>query len=907
MTSKLEQPRIVDKRQTIAGTEYLVSTSGEWVPSSTSRCINPELVELYEWLRNSGFREGTTVFASLQRSGFVSAKGARKRLPSSSLTSATYPASTLVSPVKQESNMNQTKGAGNESGQMVEDQPLGSVKDEIIQEGVELSMDAVTIESASQDNDSEQEGSPIASRHKKPRLDGSYVEDLSLLSIDTQEKTLESRLSSPNGLQAVTPTAEENNDIKPEESKPHVSPAVKKEPASNQSQDQEQQQVKEFNRNTEQMIEVYFKEGMDVSGVEMFDTLLGPFRRPTKGFIASFFYSVVLSPLTEPATIEAAIHVLDRTLTIHGPEPFQNIWDVQKRRREVADGTNALSRHTSSSASSSSALGTESGRNTRSSAGGSEVSSLSADPEVSSVPIPTGRLPSWNNIWDLIKAEFGLDTRPESKHHIALQEYHIRKQLQGEDLIPEPSFIGKKGEDVGDAAKGVGEEREVRDEIGRAIVGLLLRILEQDAVLRNVSSTTFFCRDVLMIDPFSPAQGVRQALDVAFQIISLATSSRYLESPPPLATTSTEALSGARSVTSWPLDERCRLNSAGMEILQLGQQFLLLLIRFTEAGELLPGKGLEELAREVLSRLSKVNRDRKIPGSSGSSRSGSSGTPLLLERYNLDQTQIILKSLIQGPCLLDSGTGSGASVKLRHEKGNKNQQRRDGGGEEYSVNEDDYNGILKSQTGICMGSSAFVMVLVDLWFRSKTRSGGGSSQLSFRKVVEEYAMPHDVRPSTPTTAAAVASTTATTKSEKTRTVTTRRTRGRKTSISSEDEDIGELELTNVSSADTGREGLELWSAKDLEQVEWVVMMIEVLVWSWIEARGIRRDEIEGTGLEKLLYPDELSHQSIDKDPSSGWLVMSRLLTTIGGTLKVRWEQLGSVIEAAIMVEDLCLR
>ncbi|KAF8936552.1 hypothetical protein BGZ58_004048 [Dissophora ornata] len=765
--------------------------------------------------------------------------------------------------------MNQTKGAGNESGQMVEDQPLGSVKDEIIQEGVELSMDAVTIESASQDNDSEQEGSPIASRHKKPRLDGSYVEDLSLLSIDTQEKTLESRLSSPNGLQAVTPTAEENNDIKPEESKPHVSPAVKKEPASNQSQDQEQQQVKEFNRNTEQMIEVYFKEGM-----------------------------VVLSPLTEPATIEAAIHVLDRTLTIHGPEPFQNIWDVQKRRREVADGTNALSRHTSSSASSSSALGTESGRNTRSSAGGSEVSSLSADPEVSSVPIPTGRLPSWNNIWDLIKAEFGLDTRPESKHHIALQEYHIRKQLQGEDLIPEPSFIGKKGEDVGDAAKGVGEEREVRDEIGRAIVGLLLRILEQDAVLRN---------DVLMIDPFSPAQGVRQALDVAFQIISLATSSRYLESPPPLATTSTEALSGARSVTSWPLDERCRLNSAGMEILQLGQQFLLLLIRFTEAGELLPGKGLEELAREVLSRLSKVNRDRKIPGSSGSSRSGSSGTPLLLERYNLDQTQIILKSLIQGPCLLDSGTGSGASVKLRHEKGNKNQQRRDGGGEEYSVNEDDYNGILKSQTGICMGSSAFVMVLVDLWFRSKTRSGGGSSQLSFRKVVEEYAMPHDVRPSTPTTAAAVASTTATTKSEKTRTVTTRRTRGRKTSISSEDEDIGELELTNVSSADTGREGLELWSAKDLEQVEWVVMMIEVLVWSWIEARGIRRDEIEGTGLEKLLYPDELSHQSIDKDPSSGWLVMSRLLTTIGGTLKVRWEQLGSVIEAAIMVEDLCLR
>ncbi|KAG0301001.1 hypothetical protein BGZ98_008710 [Dissophora globulifera] len=694
----------------------------------------------------------------------------------------------------------------------------------------------------------------------------------------------------------------------------------------------EQAQVLQFNRNSEQLIEGYFKEGMDATGVEMFDILLGPHRRPTKEFIASFFYAVILSPLTEPATIEAAIHVLDRTLTIHGPEPFQNIWDVQKRRREIADGTNAFSRLSSSSSSGSIiTAGLGSGMSTRSSVGGGSEASLSASnvTGASSIPLSKGRLPSWNTMWDLIRAEFGLDTRPESKHHIALQEYHIRMRLQGEDLIPEPSTIGKAGQGDEDlfqedeGAQGVREEQEVRDEIGRAIVGLLLRILEQDAVLKNVSSMSYFCHNVLMTDPYSPMHTVRPALDTAFQIISLATSSRYLEPPPPPKTgrdstavgATGESIKATRPSPSWPLQEHYTLNAAGMEILQLGQQFLLLLIRFTEAGQLLPGKGMEELAREALSRLSKVNRDRKAPVVSGSNRSGTStgagaglGTPFFLERCNLDQTEIFLKTLIQGPCLLDAGTGSGSGVKLRRENSDQQKENTGGSGQEYSISADDYNGILKSQTGICVGSSAFVMTLVDLWFRSKT-TAGGSTQMSFRRVVEEYARPGTLRPS-----AVTAATTAVTgpKNEKLRVSKRRRTtKGRKPSQPPSDEDNDEdevLESREMPSSETDRgAAAEQWNAKDLEQLEWVVMMIEVLVWSWIEARGIRRDEIAGTGLERALFPEEASQDHAESNTSSGWLEMSRLLMTIGGTLQTRWEQLESIIEAAILVEDLCLR
>ncbi|KAF9115939.1 hypothetical protein BGX27_005631 [Mortierella sp. AM989] len=862
MTSRLEQPRIIDKRRTFAGAEYLDSITGEWIPSSTSRCINPELVELYEWLHNSGYRDGATVFASPLRSNLGWAKGARKRLQPA-LPGATSPPQ---SPRDTSSNgVPERDGPSSRMDNTSGDNIASGGEDANIQTN-ESSLQART---EPRDDSIGAANLPLSPKSKKPRLEELEVEDLNQLSIAQPE------VESP---------------LRPPLSTTSAGHALKNEPAVNQTPEQEQE-VRDFNRNTEHMIEIYFKEGMDASGVEMFDILLGPFRRPTKEFVASFFYAVILSPFTEPATIEAAIHVLDRTLTIHGPEPFQDIWDVQKRRREVADGTSAFSRQPimSSSSHSVQSPGFEpmSGMSTRSSSSGNGENSANFN-RASMASNPTGRLPSWNNVWDLVKAELGLDNRPESKQHIALQENHIRIRLQGDGVHQDPSLAKEDDDSDEEASKEVErvaaptEEQEIRDEIGRAIVGLMIRILEQDAVLKNVSIRTFFCRDVLTIDPFSPAQSIRQALDVAFQITALATTSRYLEPPSNTMLGGNAAIGStgtAKSIAPWPLNERCTLNSAGMEILQLGQQFLLLLIRFTEAGQLLPGKGLEELAREVLSRLTKMNKDRKVPSSAGlkgSKRSGSA-TTYLLERYNLDQMEIFLKALIQGPCLLDSGTGSGAGVKLRKEGRARSRGTNEDG---YSFGEDDYNGVLKSQTGVCMGSSAFVMILVDLWFRSKTTATGGggiigsaNSQLSFRRVVEEYAMPNVVRPS---------GNSATTKSAKAKTAAAKKSL-------------------------VDQDNMGQWNPKDLEQVEWTVMMLEVLIWSWIEARGIRREEIVGTGLEHALYPDESSWQCTDEDGSSGWRAMSELLTKLGGSLKSRWEQLESVIEAAIMVEDLGLR
>ncbi|KAF9431891.1 hypothetical protein BGZ76_011565 [Entomortierella beljakovae] len=864
MTSRLEQPRIIDKRRTISGTEYLVSTTEEWVPSSTSRCINPELVELYEWLHNSGFREGTTVFASSNRTNLGWAKGARKRLQSNTSSVLSDPQSP-----KEGNNTNGVSISGVAERICTEEATAEKESGDIL-DADEL---AEKIKNEPLDSDDEARNSSSYPRAKKPRLEGLRSEDIARLSITPPESGSPAKIYSPS----LTDD-----------------PTVKKESGSEEISGDDQE-VRDFNRNTEQMIEVYFKEGMDANGVEIFDILLGPYRRPTKEFVASFFYAVILSPFTDPVTVEASIHLLDRILTIHGPEPFKDIWDVQKRRREVADGTSAFSRQSSFSRP------TEEGVTSNGEALGKFGQSNALN--------STGRLPNWTNIWDLIKTELGLDRKPESRQHIALQERHIRIRLQGDgpyqsakdvaDIEEYRSSDDDSDEDsdeekVVKKSKGteqtvvIREEQETREELGRSIIGILLRLIQLPLTIKTkpeilVSMRSFFCRDVLTIDPFSPGQSVRQTLDVVFQIIGLGTSSRYLKN----YSTDTPQ----ESTTGWPLNTRYTLNSSGMEILQLGLQFLLLLVRYTEAGQLLPGKGLEELAREVLSRLTKLNRDKKASKKRAA------------DRYNLDRTELFLKTLIQGSCLLESGTGSGAGVKLRKEEESKLKESSDG---DYSIYGGDQNGIFKSQTGICMGSSVFVMILVDLWFRTKTTSvvvGGAGSQLSFSRVVEEYAMPSIVRSANSSTTAKATKPKSKPKPTPKRAVS-RRTR----SVLPTDEEAEvdpQQGLTSATSSD--HENLEQWNSEDLEQLEWTVMMIETLVWSWVEARGIRREEIGGTGLEKALYPDDTRWRSKQDDEASGWLVMSQLLSNIGGTLKTRWEQLENVIEAAITVEDLCLR
>ncbi|KAF9185120.1 hypothetical protein BGZ51_002936 [Haplosporangium sp. Z 767] len=882
-------PRIIDKRRTdvmiyisgpfVTGTEYLISTTGEWVQSSTSRCIHPELVELYEWLHNSGFRAGTTLFASIVQPKVITAKGARKRLQSPPLPTP----NTL----------------GNATATPQSETPVGEAPDG---RSGSSTFDADKI-------DSNQEDVSILPKSKKPRLhkEPSYLEGLSQLSIDKADTTRDTDSEDIEGADSTSksPQASDLSTNGPSVSTPirtNIEMLALKDTMNRPiEKSKEKKEVMPFNRNTEQMIEVYFKEGLDASGVEMFDTLLGPFRRPTKEFIAAFFYAVVLSPLTEPGTIEAAIHVLDRTLTLHGSEPFQHIWDVQKRRREFADGTSPFSKQSYTSSESSNAgsgvgIGSTGGMSTRSRGGSSGGMSSqmngasSADiPDMIAAPVPTGRLPGWNSIRDLIKTELGLDLKEDSKQHIALQEHHIRLRLREEDHHHEPSsgrtipkieipnsaskIVNESGNandktKGGEAAGGIREEQEIRDEVGRAIVGFLLRVLEQDAVLKNLSITSFFCKDVLQLNSFSPTQAIRDTLDVVFQIVGLATSSAYLEPPTQFATSSPTTQKGRSSATPapWPLNERCKLNAAGSQILQLGQQLLLLLIRFVQAGSVLHGKGLEEL------------------------------------------TEIFLKMLIQGPCLLDPGTGSGAGAKLRHDDAQHHSHQTGDDIDNDPFSADTY-GILKSQTGVCMGSCSFVTALVDHWFRTNTTArgtgpGGVNAQLNFWKVVEEYTRPSRVRTAI---APPTASATRHTKVSKGANRRSGRNQTNSKGISIDAEEDQELQLMSVEGAMLSineDENLERWNAKDLEQVEWTVMMVEVLVWSWIESRGIRRDELIGTGLEYVLFPEESSQQ---EHHNSGWLEMKEMLDTIGGTLKTRWDHLESVVEIAVMIEDLCLR
>ncbi|KAG0273935.1 hypothetical protein BGZ95_010260 [Linnemannia exigua] len=880
--SSQDSLRIIDKRQSISGTEYLFN-SGDWISSSTSRCVNPELVELYEYLYNSGFREGANVFNPLLRPRLVLPKGIRKRVQSSSEpVIASSPATTVAA-------LTQTNLSASGS-QEVNATLSAEQNDQDAEQIANMSFDQETSQSI-QESDSSTSAQPPS---KKPRIatlrreESLGLSQLSIESMQDNEDNSDSRLASPSTSALSSPKGADQKSSAEDSGNPPT-------PTLGFKQNKKDMAVVEFNKNTENMITIYFKSGLDATGVEMIDMVLGPLRRPSKDFIAAFFYAVILSPLTESATIEAAIHVLDRTLTLHGPEPFQAIWDVQKRRREFADGSNPFSK-TSSSSDVDSDIRTSS----RSSAVNKKPLTLR---DLSSAAL-AGRLPSWNDTWDLIKAEFGLDTREESKQHISLQEHQIRLRLEGGEAAVEVELPSKdvddedlvQGED-NKSGKVITEEQEIREEVGRAIVGLLLRVLEQDAVLSNMSRTSFFCRDVLCISRYSPNHTTRQTLDLAFQIVGLATSSRYFEPHPRLnpTTPSTSKPLGksARTTFPWPVNERCILSAAGLEILQLGQQIILLLVRFAEAGELLTGKGLEELAREVISRLSKVNRDRKLPSTSSGGRGASFMSPFFLERYNLDQTEVFLKTLIQGPCLLEAGTGSGASVKLRRDAV---QGQQGTATDSVGVEQEENHGMFKSQIGVCTGSSVFVMILVDYWFRNNTTANNPGTLLSFRAVVEKYTAPGQLRPST----LATASTTTTPGKP----VGTRKTtRG---TVAKKELSDDEVHLTSTEGNDD-QPSYAQWNPKDLEEIEWTVMMTEVLVWAWIEARGIRRDEIQNTGLEQVLFPEEVGTPSLKKHPESGWLLMSEVLGRVGGTLKTRWEQLESVIEAALLVEDLGLR
>lgn len=410
-----------------------------------------------------------------------------------------------------------------------------------------------------------------------------------------------------------------------------------------------------------------------------------------------------------------------------------------------------------------------------------------------------------------------------------------------------------------------------------------------------MSSKSYFRRDVLSSDAYQPSSAARQALDSVFLFASLATSSRYLEwgptkpsstpsstpEPSPSLSSSSSSRGAAKSKpkATWPLNDRAKLNPAGLEILQLGQKILLLLVRFIQAEELrpagdLPGSGLDWLARETLSRLSKMNKDRTF---------AVQPTPYgALERYNLDQTRIFLKGLIEGPVLLEAGTGSGTDYRHNQQQQQQHQQEQstsnkddDDDDDAKDVTDSASNKKAWSQTGICTGSSTFVLAVVDMWFQSSTSANGGTYP-SFKRVVDTYTMPCILRPNPGATPSSSSSTT--------------KSRGKSSSVP-------DVPLVEDDESETGHEA---WHARDMEQIEWTVTMTELLVWSWIEARGVRRQDIEGTSLETLNGGDNAKN-------SSGWLEMADTLSKVGGTLADRWEDLESEIEDAISIEENGLR
>ncbi|KAF9586693.1 hypothetical protein BGW38_008616 [Lunasporangiospora selenospora] len=953
---KEETPRIIDKRSTNAGSEYLLSITNDWVPSSTCRFINPELVELYEWLMNSGWHKAKH---HNNTSTKISTKGVHKRqyfadteeirFGSSGTAGTTQPAESgrtdkpgLQSDQQQQTPPEDKSMQSLQNAEGVQAKPLemttqGPTSIPEGNQGLSPQNQDLNKDQVSEIVQAQVKATSEAPRLiKKPRLQKavSCSEELGLLSIDTCDVTDHverlaptATVSSPSATSAgpATPsTASATSNPVPESdpplqptiagSEPDASPIPKilsnqEQPPTNKNLTEvssasvdplstTSQQVLDFNRNSEQMIEIFFNEGLDASGVEMFNTLLGPFRRPTPEFVAALFYAVALSPLTEPATIEATIHAFDRLLSMHGPESFSLLWDVQKRRRELSDGKSPFSKLATSVIPSATRLGgggfdpndlpdiaTPSSRSrTRfggsMSSGRNNASGSNDEAEFQT----TWRLPSWNNVWDLIRTELGLDTKQESIQHIALQELAIKSRLQAEDLSPAAtprldSTLKQTGV--------IREEKVIRDEIGRTIVGFLLRVLECDTI-----------------------------------------------------------------------------QSDGTEVLQMSQQLLLLLIRYIEAGVLsMNGRGLEDLGLEVISRLNKVNRDRFPTPQRHQTQQQQlsprwSHIPHILERSLLDQTEIFLKMIIQGPCILDSGTGAQVRPEAVDSRIGMTESKLPDGhvgspNESSNIVTPGTSIAARVTTGSNTGSSLFVLILIDTWFRNKTTSkklAGFAKHFSFRQVIDSYSMPCPVRRNTdPTTFGTDRAKKAahdgggahgggdTTKPRKIRPIRKGARRQEQSSSSSAGVEDMSFEMENPDAltelldtahtspedkvkgsnldkgldydTDDDRYDMTLWNAQHVEQVEWTVMMVETLVWAWIGIRGIRYEDIQGTVLEHLCFPGDDADKSMSwtetkEHENSGWQKMRELLQTIGGPLKTRWELLEMTIQTAVVDEEL---
>lgn len=224
-------------------------------------------MELYEWLHNSGYRENSSVFAfNTLRS--LANKGIRKRVRSS-------------------------QHPGDKSS--LDTAPPGENKPQ------------EAVEAKNEPSEDKADVGQVPSV-KKLRRDDSFIEGIIGLNIGLETSE-----------ESDTPTEHQKSSepVKSGSSQPassgaatSTSPAIKSATTPYTTPNTNEPQVTEFNRNTEGMIEAYFNEGLgeeassmfflcpihvrttsltcslstviDASGLETFDMLLGPYRRPTK-------------------------------------------------------------------------------------------------------------------------------------------------------------------------------------------------------------------------------------------------------------------------------------------------------------------------------------------------------------------------------------------------------------------------------------------------------------------------------------------------------------------------------------------------------------------------------------------------------------------------------------------------
>ncbi|KAF9975363.1 hypothetical protein BGZ73_001005 [Actinomortierella ambigua] len=1065
--------RVVDKRVSVAGIEYQLYPTDDWLRSAILRKSSPHLVELYSWICSLGGdpRRGLEELDGPNRVPSLLTPWSR-RAPKQPSSSA---AASLTSP----------RGGSGAGGSGIQGSSGSTAK---------------------------ATPRPVPANRKRTNTVDSETSEALVQGILTA--LAKEDLPAPidqNG-PSDSPT------FLPEYPQSPLSPTP---PLQEQQQQQQQQQttipapvskdlkVQDFDQNAIQHIATFFKEGLDATGITVFGDLLSPNRRPTTELISSFFYGVVLSPLLEPALIEAALHILYRTLQLHGTEPFTGLWDVSARRRELRDGSLPiisgffdpksaavsnllLSYPQHSGANSPATTSSSSAVSTGGGGGGSYAMSDDDDNDVPSrgkragmtaqggssssnsggVSVIPRRLPAWNDLWEMMRAQLRLDDRPENRRFFEFQEFRIKLVLQpngeessSEDEDDEDEEEAKEVEAY-QGGDGVGgrlskdrkrkrrqpraatatalkrrPEREVRDELGRKIVGFLFDVLEQDIVQKNVSKWTFFYRKALVMD-LQRSSAARHALDFIIQIVQTATIEPYLKRPARTKQQSLAFTTGAvanntnndsthpqagdadtaadtdadadadndmdisftgdismtdatlpvmdsanedEHVTSdrnhnsthhpppnhsdhnmhhpvrypmqvWDQMGRGELTAAGQELLDLAHRLLSWLIQYAQSGMF--GRELDSdwLAREVLQRIGKLqnlrdSEDRRNVGSGGGGAGGgglgagagaggtggagargrgagsnsadtttttTTGGETWVEssqsnmeeriakcRMRIDQTEAFWRGLLYpNACSL-------SIVSARQKRATAVAAVN--GSSDPSLPSSLLLLLppppLEPSPGLC----TFTMIILDLQFRihgsgaslSKARVPG--SLPVFKDVVQYYAAPPHLPESF--MSADDATTTAGTTNDK-RAVQTRRKQGARGSKKAADAEAAAALAAKKASDKTTDEVLTT-----LENLEWHVMKIEMLIAAWIRSAGLRREDLAGTGLEThplLAGGSGGGTQSWDAEraaassATTGWMAMAQTLKAVGGSLWTRWQTLEQTIALAVLAEEMGL-